>query len=273
MRAVRWLVARAPAHVRVWLQVLRRLRGASAADAGRLALCAVWGMLTGWRRGVLVTPVVGVTVRDARSPAHFTCRRGLDDLYHVLPGREGDVEAAILHALRPGDVMVDVGANVGAYTVRAARTIGDEGRVHAIEPVPATAAMLRHNLVLNGLDNVVVDELAVDDGSSAGRGTVVVAPARSGTASLLGGGQTGLDVTTTTLDELLHDVADIAVMKLDIEGGELAALRGASFVLQRTSRVVLETNRDTGDITLLLERAGFLVRRMTPEGHLVADRS
>ena len=57
----------------------------------------------------------------------------------------------------------DVGANVGPYALVAARRVGDRGSVHAFEPTPKSAAGLRRNVGLNGLTNVVVNEVAVSD--------------------------------------------------------------------------------------------------------------
>src|SRR5689334_3802567 len=63
---------------------------------------------------------------------------------------------AIRRLLGPGDLFVDIGANIGYFSVLAARSVGAEGRVIAIEPAPPTVAKLRDNLDLNGLSNVEV---------------------------------------------------------------------------------------------------------------------
>ena len=65
--------------------------------------------------------------------------------------------------LAPGMTVFDVGANVGPYALVAARRVGDRGSVHAFEPTPKSAAGLRRNVGLNGLTNVVVNEVAVSD--------------------------------------------------------------------------------------------------------------
>jgi Protein-L-isoaspartate(D-aspartate) O-methyltransferase (PCMT) len=72
--------------------------------------------------------------------------------------------------LRPGDVFVDVGANVGYFTVLASRLVGESGRVVAIEPSPLANTVLRRNVSDNGGENVRVENVAVWDSS----GEVVV---------------------------------------------------------------------------------------------------
>ena len=68
-----------------------------------------------------------------------------------------------VQSLRPGDVVVDVGANVGYYTVLAGRLVGDAGRVYAFEPDPVSFAIMQRNVRLSGLRNVVLEPKAVSN--------------------------------------------------------------------------------------------------------------
>src|SRR3954466_14688534 len=68
--------------------------------------------------------------------------------------------------LRPGDVFVDVGANVGYFPLLASRLVGTEGRVVAVEPFPRTNAVLRRNVAASGVENVRVEDVAVWDSSA-----------------------------------------------------------------------------------------------------------
>jgi FkbM family methyltransferase len=74
-----------------------------------------------------------------------------------------------LRALCEGDRVVDIGANIGAFTVLAASKVGPSGRVFAFEPDPTTCERLRENVRLNRLENVVVENCAV--GAAAGEAT------------------------------------------------------------------------------------------------------
>ena len=76
-----------------------------------------------------------------------------EDLYCFLPGREGLVNDFIASILQPGDVFVDVGANIGYYTILGALR---GSLVIAVEPVPTTIAVLKTNLKLNQITNVIV---------------------------------------------------------------------------------------------------------------------
>jgi FkbM family methyltransferase len=131
----------------------------------------------------------------------------------------------ILDYLRPGDAFIDVGANVGLYTILALSVVGDQGQIHAFEPNPLVAAMLRESIALNSAENITVHEigLADTDGvaafSSAGDDCVSHIVSSSG--------DIGTQIPICRLDRLLPE-APYAMMKLDIEGYEPFAIRGAS---------------------------------------------
>src|SRR5262245_30539798 len=76
---------------------------------------------------------------------------------------ESETVELFLKLLAPGMTALDVGANVGQYTLLAAQRVGPSGRVHAFEPTPHVAAKLRANVRLNGFRNVTVAEMAVGD--------------------------------------------------------------------------------------------------------------
>jgi FkbM family methyltransferase len=128
-----------------------------------------------------------------------------------------------------GDVVVEAGANIGAYTVLFAQWVGAAGHVFAFEPVPSIARRLRAELALNRVaDRVTVIEAAVAE--------------RSGTLSLTAPGRAGINrpavpgdpdsqrlvVTTAGLDEFCAERrVTPRVVKIDVEGAELSVLRGA----------------------------------------------
>lgn len=135
--------------------------------------------------------------------------------------------------LRPGDVFIDVGANIGLYTLAAAQRVGPSGQVHAFEPVPATVARLREHLALNRLGNVTVREMAVS--SEAGTVPIYLPPAsNSGMASLhayTGELSAAVEVPATTLDAYTTGWAAVRLVKMDIEGAEWLALQGMAQLL------------------------------------------
>jgi len=148
----------------------------------------------------------------------------------------GEPAARAMRSLvRPGDVVVDGGANIGLFTVLAATLVGCEGWVVACEPAPTTMALLRDNVERNDLHWVVLREAALADAPGRlalrafepGSGYSSFAP-----ADVAGGVEVEVDVAT--LDELAGDLIDrVTLVKLDVEGAELRALRGASDLLSR----------------------------------------
>ena len=147
---------------------------------------------------------------------------------------EGEL-STMLALIRPGDLVVDVGGNIGAFTVPLARA---SGRVIAVEPEPNLHALLTLNLGLAGLDGAV-SAFRVALGASRGstrfaHGTDFSVVRNYGAASLLFEGvETVGDakVTVLPLDELLASDDCPALIKVDVEGWETAVLRGANSTL------------------------------------------
>ena len=122
-------------------------------------------------------------------------------------------------AIRPGCVVLDVGANIGVYTLLAAKR---GARVFAIEADPRNLEMLRRNIRLNGLDDrVTVFPIAA--GSEEGTVTLFRFKGNSGHSNLFSGTDP-VQVPCKTIDSL--DLPPIDVCKMDIEGSELSALKG-----------------------------------------------
>lgn len=143
--------------------------------------------------------------------------------------------------LRPGDGFLDIGANIGVYSVLAATRVLPGGNVFAVEPEPTQAERLRENFGLNGLDETAVFEVAV--GESAGAVEFEVGRDSLGavTSHPSGGGHL---VPLRRLDELFEASDRLVAGKIDIEGYELQAFRGAErlLVARRPRCWIVETN-------------------------------
>jgi FkbM family methyltransferase len=170
--------------------------------------------------------------------------------------------------LRPGDVFVDVGANVGYFSLLASRLVGIEGRVVAIEPFPRTNAVLRRNVAANGAENVRVEQVAVWDSSAeldlfGARDRIVGGTTLDPDWAARWSFDTRVAVSAEPLSKLLSDdeVARAAVLKLDVEGSELQALQGMEPLLARLRddvAIVLELEGDAVRVASeALARAGF----------------
>jgi FkbM family methyltransferase len=147
----------------------------------------------------------------------------------------------LLHFIRPDDVFIDIGANAGVYSLLAS------GLLHAhsiaFEPVPATFAKLKQHVKLNGLDPLIeCINLGVGDQQGIVRFSNNDNDCMNRVAYAGEDGGAFIEVPIVTLDQALS--VSPSLMKLDIEGYELFALKGASRLLQNNSlnALIVETN-------------------------------
>jgi FkbM family methyltransferase len=177
-------------------------------------------------------PAIGL--RISRSDASADYVRGVNEL---------PVQVVVADALRSGDVFLDIGANVGFFSLLAARIVGPTGAVYAFEPVPANAARIGANARRNRFRNVHVLELAAADEDGQTNLLLAIHP---GGAVLASAGAPpdaagSVVVRTATLDGLVTSgrVRAPAVVKIDVEGAELAVLRGMAATLRRHGPLVV----------------------------------
>jgi FkbM family methyltransferase len=172
------------------------------------------------------------------------------------------VSKLVREYLKPGDVFVDVGANIGYYTVIAAGIVGRSGLVHAFEPNSRVRARLERNVVLNGLTQVRIRPDAVSSRSGFVR---LVEPQNTNNDGLAyvdsSGGTAGTEVPSVRLDELpeLRERPP-ALIKVDVEGGEPEVYRGASSLLdQADAPSILFESFEIGRDASILRAHGFQV--------------
>jgi len=133
--------------------------------------------------------------------------------------------------VRPGSVVIDVGANVGFFTRKFAGWVSDGGKVLAIEPEPVNVESLRRTVARAGLNSVVeiIEAVAAE---SEGEHHLVVNPDHPGDHRI---GETGLKVRSTTIDSLVawNGWQTVSLMKIDVQGAEELVLVGAEETLER----------------------------------------
>lgn len=174
----------------------------------------------------------------------------------TYPDFRADDVSVLKTWLRPGDVYVDAGANIGSLAAVAATIVGPSGQVIAIEANPNTFVQLRRNASSNmacvcvalgaGPGSTTISDEPADDKNRVGRG--------------------GIPVAVCALDSLVAS-GRIRLLKLDVEGYEAAVLRGASKLLQRTDVVYVEIGGHLGRDYLygddhhvqMLHQLGFLI--------------
>jgi FkbM family methyltransferase len=181
--------------------------------------------------------VVAGRTRDddpERRKAHLQAESYLALDVYFRQAYEPETTAFVRRWLRPGDTFLDVGANVGYYTCLAASLTRSPGSVHAFEPNPEVTPWLQASIQLNRFDDRVTfagvavgseDKACVDlftphDPEDIGRASLLHMSHLEGRT---------YRVLQVTLDSYAaaHGIESVRLLKLDIEGGELAALRGA----------------------------------------------
>lgn len=146
-----------------------------------------------------------------------------------------DDEAFFQAYLRPGDAVVDVGANVGYYTLMAAARVGPGGRVDAIEAHPRTYRYLCGNVACNRLPNIRTHHRALGDHAGVVRFTD---QRRDDLNRVADAG--GVEVPLARLDDLDLGTGAIDLLKIDVEGYEKFVLAGAAATLARADCVRME---------------------------------
>lgn len=194
------------------------------------------------------------------------------------------IETAFVESyLRPGMWLVDVGANIGWYSLLAAQRVGPTGGVIAIEPRPDSAGRLGMSASANGFSNIVVHQVAAGAATGRMRVGALIGGRNAGgtwlltTDKLLKDTSTGhqrFDVDVRRLDDMAIGRCDL--MKLDIEGAEYLALQGAVDTIERYRPVILseingEVLREVSQVSVadyvrFLRRHGYRPHEVTATG-------
>jgi len=183
----------------------------------------------------------------------------------------GTYELAKQHAVRrfvrAGMNVVDVGANAGFYTLAFSRLVGGSGRVWAFEPLAMNVANLLNHVSLNRLDNVTIVQCALAE-TAALRGFHRASHDAMG--SLSADARDYL-VPTARLDDFPMPVPDL--VKIDVEGGELAVLRGAARLIAQhrtTWLVALDDPDHAAACRTLLEQSGYEISELGSANEIAA---
>jgi FkbM family methyltransferase len=185
------------------------------------------------------------------------------------------VQEAIARHLRPGDVLYDVGSNIGFFALIGARSVGPNGSVHAFEPVLECARAIEENAARNHFHNVRVHRVAVGDREDVVElrrtthpGGATISPKEHPPDTV-----SSVQVPCVALDAYRQQAGlpEPALVKIDVEGVEEEVLRGMERILER-DRPILVYEVDAPDdarlrmktdaVDALLERAGYTVTRL-----------
>jgi FkbM family methyltransferase len=195
-------------------------------------------------------------VRECRGGLHgYRMRLDTRD-YHqrgaFFFGRLLDMDLQLLVAalLRKGETFIDVGANIGMVTMLAARLVGTDGHVIAIEPNPDVFEELTWHVQSNGLDRVAAQRVALGKETALESLSVPMDNPGGGTLGTLpmdgrSGGKGVHEVLVKRGDDVFQDLKGPVVIKLDVEGHEAAALRGLARTIEAVRpALIVESNAD-----------------------------
>lgn len=197
---------------------------------------------------------------------------------HVFGERDINVISFYKKVIRPGAVVVDVGANIGLYTASFSKIVGPDGLVIAFEAHPEIYKYLAKNIEALSHKNVSCEGLAV--GSGSGEVKIIYVKDNPGETHIIrdgGADDDGIDVPMISIDSYLAErqISRVSCIKIDVEGFELSVLRGAQKVINNNPEVLVQTEWDVrqrsayGDEGALIEfmqGMGFIPHLISADG-------
>lgn len=201
----------------------------------------------------------------------FILYRSSDGFYFVIRCDKADYwiaqliwEPEVMQVFKPkqGEVITDIGAHIGTYTIRAAKAVGKEGLVIALEPQPESFRLLNINVKSNELSNVIALRMAAYEND----GTAIMHVSKDSSGNSLTRVPeefTGeIEVPTITLNTIVKRfcLKRVDWVKIDVEGAELAVLKGASNVLGIIRKLLIEVWYENADEVLdILRQRGYKI--------------
>jgi len=194
-----------------------------------------------WQGGsrIIAAPIVFPFVASSKLIVEKGMTGATGNIYAGL--HEFEDMAFTLHSLRPGDVFLDVGANIGSYTILASAVAG--ASTIALEPVPSTFTHLKNNVSINNIENLVTLR---NSGAGARNATLKFTRNHDTVNHVVSEGEEERDtveVPVLTVNEICAQRIPFLI-KIDVEGFEMEVLRGASEILSNNNlqALIIELN-------------------------------
>lgn len=168
--------------------------------------------------------------------------------------------------LRPGDTVLDIGANLGLTTLQASHLVGPMGHVHAFEPQPAMVRLMERSIAKNSVQNVTIHSVAL--GAESGRATLTIPEHNAGAASLKSLARTGVQVPVTVESASAYfqrlELESVRLAKIDVEGSEADVLEGigSAFASSPPDALLVETGAVDSSVERILDILSALGYRL-----------
>ena len=184
--------------------------------------------------GDVVTNVMGSQMRFSMNDNGIT----QDLLYNSI--REPYANNALLRLIKPGDVVIEIGANMGYYALQEAKAVGSKGKVYAIEPLSENMLRLKENMIRNQYKNIELFEMAIGDRN----GVALLYRTKENNLCTLSemanrDYYTTYPVSVQTLDTFIEGKRYPNLIRMDIEGYEYEALRGMIGILKEDRPLII----------------------------------
>lgn len=180
--------------------------------------------------------------------------------------------------LKPGQVVVEIGANIGYYALLEAKTVGESGKVYCLEPAPENVELLRRNIAVNGYKNIEVFHAAA--GAESKQSKIYLSESHNQHALVAENvkGMVGsMPVQVFSLDDFTKDKPYPSLVRMDVEGYELDILRGMKkiFAAGKPLQLFIEIHcfflkEKVKDLLAILRKNGFRVKVGTWEATVIS---
>ncbi len=154
--------------------------------------------------------------------------------------------AEIQKVVKEGDVVIDIGANIGYFTVLLANLVGPRGRVYAFEPDPRNFALLLRTIERNGYTQVVAEQKAVSN--KAGEFLFYQTIGWASNTLIPGNHVSAVNVQVVTLDDFLCDEHQVHFVKMDTDGSEPLAIQGMTQLIRRSPNLRVLAEYQPGNL-------------------------
>jgi len=206
-----------------------------------------------------------------------------DSLQLSLNGIYGEFETEIVkNEIKPNDVVLDVGAHIGYFTLLFAKLVGSEGKVFSFEPEPKNFELLTKNIEINNYENVITESKIVSDKNKTW--TLYTFETSSGANRIYKPNENinvkPIEVDSISLDEYFKNsefLKRIKFVKIDVEGAELLVLKSMKSIFQNNNNIklllefnpkfLLEIGSKSSDFFNLLHSESFSIFFIDGKNH------